>query len=366
MGQILDRDESKEANSAEKPPNSGPGAGPLPSALLLDDPVFDAHVPIAYHPERPERLKAARAAIAQAAVHWERVVPREATDEELTRVHDPRYVESLSKLRGEEGHLDADTYVSKGSVATARAAAGGLIDMVDALITGPVTKGFALVRPPGHHARPDQAMGFCLLNNIAIAAAHARSKGLSRILVLDWDVHHGNGTQEIFWRDPSVLYVSTHQFPFYPGTGAIEERGEGDGTGFTVNIPLTANGGDAVYRAAFERIVLPVIESYAPELVLISAGFDASLRDPLAEMELSAAGFGWMARALVAEADRSAKGRVAVVLEGGYDLVSLEAGLTATIAGTMRAEATEIPRDPDAEDVARAALATQKIWASVS
>ena len=366
MGQIVERGEAKEANSAEKPPNASPPDGALPKALLLDSPVFEAHAPLAYHPERPERLKAGRAAVAQAAVEWERVTPREATDDELTRVHHPRYVEALSKMRGEEGHLDADTYVSKGSVATARTAAGGLIDLVDALISGPITKGFALVRPPGHHARPDQAMGFCLLNNVAVAAAHARSRGLSRILVLDWDVHHGNGTQEIFWRDPSVLYISTHQFPFYPGTGALDEQGEGDGKGFTVNIPLDAHGGDAVYRAAFERIILPVIESYAPELVLVSAGFDAGLRDPLAEMELSSAAFGWMARAIAAEADRSAKGRVAVVLEGGYDLVSIEAGLGATIAGTMRGDAVEIARDPDAEDVARAAAAAEKIWSSVA
>ena len=365
MGQIVERGKSNEANSAERPRDSSLPDAASPKALLLDSPVFEEHAPPAYHPERPERLKAARAAVAEAAVRWEHVTPREATDDELTRVHHARYVEALSKMRGDEGHLDADTYVSKGSVATARAAAGGLIDLVDALIRGPITKGFALVRPPGHHARPDQAMGFCLLNSVAVAAAHARAQGLSRILVLDWDVHHGNGTQEIFLRDPSVLYISTHQFPFYPGTGALEEQGEVDGRGFTVNIPLAANGGDAVYRAAFERVVLPVIESYAPELVLVSAGFDASMRDPLAEMELSAAAFGWMARAIAVEAERSAKGRVAVVLEGGYDLVSLEAGLGATIKGTMRSEATDIARDPDAEDVGRAARMASRYWSAV-
>jgi acetoin utilization deacetylase AcuC-like enzyme len=338
-----------------------------PHALLVDDPRFDRHVPLGHHPERPERLSAARAAVAKSAASFDRVTPRQATDAELALVHSPRFVEKLTKLRGEEGYLDPDTYVSAESVDVARLAAGSLVAMVDAMIdAGAARRGVALLRPPGHHARPARAMGFCLLNNIAVAAAHARARGLKRVAIVDWDVHHGNGTQEMFWRDAGVLYVSTHQFPFYPGTGDIDETGEGDGAGYTVNIPLAAGGGDAVYASAFERIVLPVVESYAPELILVSAGFDASARDPLAQMQLSPDAFGWMARELARVADASAQGRMALVLEGGYDLVALEAGLRSAVDGMLARRAAEVGRAPDDEGVARAARVAQKAWSSVA
>jgi acetoin utilization deacetylase AcuC-like enzyme len=347
-------------------PAQGASTPPSPDepsrALLLDDGRFDRHVPPGHHPERPERLAAARAAALAAKVRFEPVVPRMATDEELARVHDPRFLEKLARLRGQHGYLDPDTYVSSESVDIARLAAGSLVAMVDAMITGPVSKGVALLRPPGHHARPAQAMGFCLLNNVAIAAAHARARGMSRVAVVDWDVHHGNGTQEMFWREPGVLYVSTHQFPFYPGTGDVDEVGEGDGKGFTVNVALAAGGGDGVYASAFERVVLPVLAAYEPELVLVSAGFDAAARDPLAQMELSADAFGWMARSLTHIADASACGRMALVLEGGYDLVALEAGLGCAIAGMVSGNATELPRAPDDEGVERAAGWAKKAW----
>ncbi len=182
--------------------------------------------------------------------------------------------------------------------------------------------------------------------------------------VIDWDVHHGNGTQDIFWNDPRVLYVSTHQYPFYPGTGDTDEIGEGEGTGYTVNIPLAAGGGDAVYAAAFERVVLPVVEAYAPEMILVSAGFDGSARDPLAQMQLSPQAFGWMARELAQLADRSAKGRIALVLEGGYDLLALDDGLRSAIEGTLFRRSSELARSYD-EEVERAALAAKKTWAAV-
>ena len=334
--------------------------------LLVDDARFDAHAARGYHPERPERLIAARQAIAKSGATFKRVDARAATDDELARVHEPKFIESLAKLRGEEGHLDPDTYIACGSVDAAKLAAGGLVALVDAMLDREVSKGVALLRPPGHHARPARAMGFCLLNNIAIAAAHARARGIDRVLVVDWDVHHGNGTQEMFYRDPSVLYVSTHQFPFYPGTGDADEIGEGDGRGYTVNVPLTAGGDDGVYRSAFERVILPVAEAFAPELVLVSAGFDAAARDPLAEMELSADAFGWMARALADVAAKSAKGRIALVLEGGYDLVALESGLTCAIDGMTAARGFELPRTPDHDDLARAAAATRAAWPTVS
>jgi acetoin utilization deacetylase AcuC-like enzyme len=339
-----------------------------PRALLVDDPRFDLHASGAYHPERPERLVAARAAAARASVAWEAVPAREATDTELARVHDPAYIAVLEKLRGAQTHLDSDTYVAPASIESARIAAGSLVAMVDRIIDAPMKnttpRGVALLRPPGHHARPAQAMGFCLLNNVAVAAAHAVSRGLSRVLVLDWDVHHGNGTQEMFWKDPHVLYMSTHQWPFYPGSGAAKERGEGAGEGFTVNVPMTAHGGDGVYASTFEQVLLPIAEEYAPELVLVSAGFDAALRDPLAQMELSSEAFGWMARRLAAVAVKSAKGRIAMVLEGGYDLVALEAGLVQAIDGMARPglSAPEIAREPDSADVARGRRAAMRAW----
>jgi acetoin utilization deacetylase AcuC-like enzyme len=346
-----------------------PQDSPLkPTAWLVDDVRFDAHAlgapgPLAYHPERPERLVAARAAIARGDVDWQRVEAREATTEELGRVHDLGYLEALDRRRGDAGYLDPDTYIAPRSVEAARLAAGGAVALVDKLIDTDVTRGVALVRPPGHHARADQAMGFCLLNSVAVAAAHATARGLGRVLVVDWDVHHGNGTQEMFWRSPEVLYVSLHQFPFYPGTGAAEETGERDGKGFTVNVPLSAGGGDEVYRSAFERAVLPVAYEFAPELVLISAGFDASARDPLAQMRVSPEAFGWMGRALRKVADASAGGRIALVLEGGYDLVGLESGLAAAITGVVCGEADDIPQPTETpEDVARAARVARRTW----
>jgi len=333
--------------------------------LLVDDPLFEQHRPLAYHPERPERLKAARDAVARSPYAFRRLDARAATDGELVRVHDAAYVEALDGLRGERGYLDPDTYFAEKSVEAARLAAGGLVAMVDAMIDGADRRGVALLRPPGHHARPAQAMGFCLINSVAVAAAHARARGLSRVAVVDFDVHHGNGTQEIFWRDPNVLYVSTHQYPFYPGTGARHERGEGDGRGFTVNVPLTAGGGDGTYRGAFERVILPVLESYAPEAILVSAGFDAALHDPLAEMTVGADAFGWMSRALALQADRSAGGRMALVLEGGYDLVSLESGLERAIAGMMGVDFSYVERDVDAPDLDAAAAAARATWAAI-
>lgn len=352
---------------AQGAPTPHPRTEPA-QALLLDDMRFDRHCPPGHHPERPERLTAARSAIDTAKFRFERVSPRMATDEELARVHEPRFIEKLATLRGHHGYLDPDTYVSSDSVDVARLAAGSVVAMVEAMITGPVAKGVALLRPPGHHARPAQAMGFCLLNNVAVAAAHARALGLSRVAIVDWDVHHGNGTQEMFWREQGVIYISTHQFPFYPGTGDVDEIGEGDGKGYTVNVPLAAGGGDGVYASAFERIVLPVLASYEPELVLVSAGFDASARDPLAQMELSAGAFGWMAHALAQIADASARGRMALVLEGGYDLVALTSGLDCAIAGMVDALATGLPTAPEGENdegVERAASAARRAWASV-
>jgi len=337
----------------------------LARALIVDDPRFERHISPPSHPERPQRLAAARRAVASSAANFTPVAARPASDEELARVHDPLFLERLDKLRGKSAYIDPDTFVSPESIDIARLAAGSLVAMVDAMIDGPVAKGVALLRPPGHHAGPAQAMGFCLLNNVAVAAAHARARGLERVAIVDWDVHHGNGTQDIFWRDPHVLYISTHQFPFYPGTGGSDEVGEGEGAGFTVNVPLAAGGGDALYAGAFERIILPILESYSPDLVLVSAGFDASTRDPLAQMDLSSEAFGWMARELARVADRSAKGRMAMVLEGGYDLGAIETGVRSAIRGAVLGEATKLAGDADDEGLERAARAASKAWAVV-
>ncbi|NUP06619.1 MAG: histone deacetylase [Polyangiaceae bacterium] len=307
------------------------------SFFLVDDPLFDEHRARGYHPERPERLIAARHATNAVKAHGiaaRTLRARDATEDEIARVHAGAYVELLERSEGLFSALDDDTYLSPRSVAAAYRAAGGAIAMVDELLSagpGASSSGIALLRPPGHHARPDRGMGFCLLNNVAIAAAHARARGIERVAIVDWDVHHGNGTQEAFYKDPHVLFVSLHQYPFYPGTGSSMEVGEGEGKGFTVNVPLSPNASDLTYRAAFERIVLPVLEEYSPELVLVSAGFDAHARDPLAGMALSADGFRYMAQAVKAIADRSAGGKIGVVLEGGYDLEGLESSLHATI-----------------------------------
>jgi acetoin utilization deacetylase AcuC-like enzyme len=300
---------------------------------VVADPLFLQHRAPEGHPERPERLGAAEAALANATGHVlaERLAPRDASPEEMARVHDPKYLERLAGTAQHTGYLDPDTFFGPLSYAAARRAAGGCVGLVDALLDGRCSYGVGLVRPPGHHARPAAAMGFCLLNNVAIAAAHARARGAARVAIIDWDVHHGNGTQEVFYGDPSVLYLSLHQFPFYPGTGDVEETGRGEGVGATVNVPLSAGAGDAAYLAAFDRIVGPSVEGFDPDLVLISAGFDAHRSDPLAAMRLTEAGYAKMTRRLCAAIPRGAAGRLGLVLEGGYDLAGLGSSLQATV-----------------------------------
>ena len=300
-----------------------------PRLGFVDDASFDLHHSPVYHPERPERLLAARAALARVSHAGHKIAARSATVEELSRVHDEAYVLALRKLAGKEAKLDVDTYVVAGSIDAAERAAGGAVALVDAILNGEIVRGVALLRPPGHHARPGQAMGFCILNNVAVAAAHARASGLERIAIIDWDVHHGNGTQEMFFGDPHVLYASLHQAPFYPGTGAVEELGHGDGRGYSVNVPLSLGAHFGDYAAAFERVIVPVLEAYAPELVLISAGFDAHVDDPLGSMQLDAPAYGWMTALLSKIARRSARDRIALFLEGGYHLGALEASLGA-------------------------------------
>lgn len=310
---------------------------------LVDDPLFLEHRARGYHPERPERLVAARGAISDLESEgyaFRRIAGRDATDDEIGAVHDAAYVEELEKVRGLYAALDDDTYLGPRSVPAAIRAAGGAVALVEHLMDPSGDDvGVALLRPPGHHARPSGGMGFCLLNNIAIAAAAARRRGAERIAIVDWDVHHGNGTEEAFIDDPHVLFTSIHQYPFYPGTGAASTRGSGEGEGYTVNVPLSQSATDTTYASAFERVVVPVLEAYAPDLVLVSAGFDAHARDPLAAMQLSKDAYLGMARAVRRLAARSAKGRVGVFLEGGYDLAGISESLAATIRGLAGPEA---------------------------
>jgi acetoin utilization deacetylase AcuC-like enzyme len=337
---------------------------------VVDDPAFDLHKSPGYHPERPERLRAARAAVERSGVRVRHVGVRAAAPEELERVHAPAYIEALGRLRGQRGQLDADTYLAPDSIAAAERAAGGAVALVEAILSGDVAQGVALLRPPGHHARPASAMGFCLLNNVAVAAAHALTRGLQRVAIVDWDVHHGNGTQEMFLDDPRVLYVSLHQWPFYPGTGNATEIGEGEGRGYTVNVPLSSGARAGDYTAAFDRVIGPVLEDYAPELVLVSAGFDAHKNDPLAGMQLDAAAYGRMTAALGRIADKSAKGRIALVLEGGYDLAALEASLAESLA--VLADRSRAPTDTPAPErvhegeIQRTAKALRDHWHGLS
>jgi acetoin utilization deacetylase AcuC-like enzyme len=321
--------------------------------LVVDDALFDEHRSRGYHPERPERLAAARSAIERCGAEGlpkRSVASRDATDDELAAVHDPAYLEALQSLAGHHASLDPDTYLAPSSVAAARRAAGAGIALVDALLDprlgeGSVIKppGVALLRPPGHHATRSKGMGFCLINNVAVAAAAALARGVARVAIVDWDVHHGNGTQDIFWTDPRVLYLSMHQYPYYPGTGGLKEAGAGDGTGYTVNIPLSAGAGDPVYEAAFYQIVDPLLEAFAPELLLVSAGFDAHQRDPLADMCVTDQGYASMATTLARAALRSAGGKIAFFLEGGYDLAALGSSLQASLLAAADAGTGQSP-----------------------
>jgi acetoin utilization deacetylase AcuC-like enzyme len=296
------------------------------TGVVLDARMLD-HDPGRGHPERSDRLRVLRDHL-RGARGLTTIGARLATPEELALVHTPGLVDAVAASADlPRVAFDPDTVASAGSYAAARLAAGGLLNLCEAVLAGEVANGFALVRPPGHHAERDRAMGFCFFNNVAIAAAFLRQRGVGRVAVIDWDLHHGNGTQHIFESDPSVLYVSTHQYPFYPGTGAAEEVGRGEGAGRTLNVPLPAGSGDAEITRAFTELIVPVCRQFAPDFVLISAGFDADRRDPLGGLEVTTPGFAALARACVDLAAETAGGRVAAVLEGGYDLNAIVEGV---------------------------------------
>jgi acetoin utilization deacetylase AcuC-like enzyme len=297
--------------------------------LLISSTRFDEHVTPPGHPERPERAHVLDVVAADYRVRGGTVIePIAATREELARVHTAEHLDRIAGTTGRPMMLDADTFTSPASHEIASLAAGAAVQAArHALATGEIA--FALVRPPGHHAEADKAMGFCLYNNVAVAAADAIASGLERVAVVDIDVHHGNGTQWMFYKDPRVLYVSSHQFPFYPGTGAAAESGHGAGAGFTVNLPLEAGATDDDVDLVYREITVPILQEFKPQLTLISAGFDAHEADPLAALRMSAGGYARLVSRLRDAA--LASGRLALVTEGGYDLPALRECLEATI-----------------------------------
>ena len=298
---------------------------------IVASPRFADHLTPPGHPERVERHAVMQVVAAEFRERGGTIL--DPTDQELARIHDGDYITRVRETAGRATALDPDTFTSPDTCEVALLAAGAVLTGVDHVLDGPAgTRALALVRPPGHHAERNRAMGFCLFNNIAIAAAHARARGLARVAIVDYDVHHGNGTQWSFYGDPSVLFVSSHQFPYYPGTGAPDEIGTDAGTGFTVNLPLAAGATDADYERVYDAIAWPILKAFGPQLILVSAGFDAYKDDPLAGMRLEADCFGRLTARIAAIADECCGGRVVAVTEGGYHLKGIADSLRAVIA----------------------------------
>jgi len=296
--------------------------------------VFLEHDTGLGHPENKNRLIAILNKLKQKSYFSELInVPFEkASQEIISKVHTKEYINSIINLDGKKGYLDGDTPYSPKSCESAFYACGAGLSLAEKILSGKIENGLALVRPPGHHAEEEHAMGFCLFNNIAVTARYLQSKGVKKIFIIDWDVHHGNGTQNTFYEDPNVFFCSLHQFPFYPGSGSSLEIGTGEGKGFTLNIPLARGSGFAEYKQAFQEKIIPALEKFVPEFILISAGFDAHKRDPLAGMELPTQAYEEFTKILTAKAKELCGGKILSFLEGGYDLQALADSVEAHLA----------------------------------
>jgi acetoin utilization deacetylase AcuC-like enzyme len=323
------------------------------SAILIDR-EFLKHMPGPGHPEGPERLRVLLDLAETLDPSRFQLMPaRAALRSEIELCHDPKYVQLVESTAGLSQYaLDGDTITSQDSFAVALLATGGFLKLLDSVAAAESSNAFAMIRPPGHHALRNRAMGFCLFNTIAVGAQYLKTAHRAkRIAIVDWDVHHGNGTQEAFYNDPSVLFVSAHQYPFYPGTGGVAEVGVKEGAGFTINVPLPAGCGDAEYLRVFRDVVIPALERFGPQWILVSAGFDPHRQDPLAGMNVTEAGFSQMARAMLQLAEVYCGGKIAFLLEGGYDLTALRSSVAGVLERLQQSGGDKFPSDIGGEKI---------------